>query len=183
MHHFLGIFTNSWEHRKLGEACRITTGFPFKSEDFRDDGNFLVLTNGNIQDDSPEVNDLSGNRILFREDSGLSKYVLDIDDILVTMDGTVGRSAKVAKHGQILAQRVARISGSLCQDYIFQILRAGAFEKEMAELSHGGTIKHISLNEIESFAFMCPSDLEEIKAISSCFNKIDTTIVLHQREC
>ena len=52
-------FTEPWEQRKLGEISEISTGFPFDSQEFNDEGEYLVITNSNIQDDSPVVLNLS----------------------------------------------------------------------------------------------------------------------------
>ena len=175
-------FTDSWEQRKLKEACQISTGFPFQSADFEDSGEYLVLTNGNIQDDRPDVDDSQGSRISIGQDSYLAKYILNIGDVLVTMDGTVGRTAKVSKNGQILAQRVGRINGSFCQNFIYQLLNSGEFSSAMKKVSHGGTIKHISLDEIGNYEYLAPKIQIETEKIGAYFTTIDNIIVLHQRK-
>lgn len=175
-------FTEAWEERSLGEEATIKTGYPFDSNDFDDDGEYLVITNGNIQNDSPSVNSSLGNRIEIENNAILSEYVLNPNDILVTMDGTVGRTAKVLEQKQILAQRVGRLIANSEPEFLYQLLNTGTFFKEMALLSHGGTIKHISLTEISCYRDYMPSYREEKEKIGTFFQNLDNLITLHQRE-
>lgn len=175
-------FTDSWEQRKLGEVSCVRTGFPFDSSEFSEDGEFLVITNGNIQDDNPEVDNLVGNRINVQDSRIKEQYVLNIGDILVTMDGTVGRTAKVTHEQLILAQRVGRLTAKCSSEFLYQSLNTGVFFDAMTTLSHGGTIKHISLSEIADFEFKIPASEAEQIAIGGFFGNIDRLITLHQRK-
>jgi len=175
-------FTGDWEQRKVQDVAFVSTGFPFDSKDFSDDGNFLVITNGNIQDASPVVDDSLGNRISIDDDKIKSAYLLNIGNILVTMDGTVGRTAKVIRNGQILAQRVGRLKAFNSGNFLYQWLNTGTFSKEMSALSHGGTIKHISLDEIRSYEAMMPQNSDEQEKIGKYFDNLDNLITLHQRK-
>ena len=172
----------AWEQRKLGDIVKISTGFPFDSDSFTEDGNYLVITNGNIQDNSSIVVSTIGNHISVFDEDIISKYVLNVDDILVTMDGTVGRTAKVSKENMILAQRVGRLKATEDSEFIYQLLNAGNFSKDMLRKSHGGTIKHISLSEISSFETLFPVDKRERSKIGNHFKQLDTLIALHQRK-
>lgn len=174
-------FTDDWEQRKLDEVATIRTGYPFDSNDFDDKGEYLVITNGNIQNDSPTVDSSLGSRINFNN-AMLSEYVLNPNDILVTMDGTVGRTAKVVEQKQILAQRVGRLTSKSDPEFLYQFLNTGEFLKKMALISHGGTIKHISLNEISSYISCMPSSSEEQTKIGTFFKSVDNLINLHQRK-
>ena len=173
---------DAWEQRKLGDIVKISTGFPFDSDSFTEDGNYLVITNGNIQDNSSIVDSTIGNHISVFDEDIISKYVLNVDDILVTMDGTVGRTAKVSKENMILAQRVGRLKATEDSEFIYQLLNAGNFSKDMLRKSHGGTIKHISLSEISSFETLFPVDKRERSKIGNHFKQLDTLIALHQRK-
>lgn len=175
-------FSGDWKQRKLGDIALVSTGCPFDSKDFSDDGDFLVITNGNIQDTSPVVDNSLGNRISIDDNKIKSTYLLDIGDILVTMDGTVGRTAKVIINGQILAQRVGRLKALNNSSFLYQWLNTGAFSKEMSILSHGGTIKHISLDEIRSYEAMIPQNDKEQEKIGKYFDNLDNLITSQQQE-
>ncbi|MCE2205087.1 restriction endonuclease subunit S [Streptococcus thermophilus] len=175
-------FTDDWEQRKLGELALVLTGFPFKNEDFVDNGKYLVITNGNIQNESSTVDVSLGNRIDDLSDEIKERYCLNKNDILVTMDGTVGRTAKVVDDNLILAQRVARLVANKNTEFVYQWLNQGSFFNEMTKVSHGGTIKHISLNEISNYSAKVPSNNIEQQKIGSFFKHLDDTIALHQRK-
>lgn len=175
-------FTETWKQHKLRELARIRTGFPFKSKDFSDDGHYRVITNANIQDNVSDVNASLGNRIDIEDGQLLRDYGLDIGDILVTMDGTVGRTAKVADDQLILAQRVGRLSAYKDGEFLYQALNSGKFSKDMATLSHGGTIKHISLEEIGSFLFLLPDSSKEQHLVGCFFSDLDSFIAFQQRK-
>lgn len=177
-------FQNSeaWEQRKLGEMATISTGYPFNSNEFDEKGNYLVITNGNIQNDSPTVNGHIGNRIKIENYDSRYEYILKRNDILVTMDGTVGRTAKVIESQQVLAQRVGRLTVKADPEFVYQFLNTGAFFDEMTLVSHGGTIKHISLNEIGNYENFVPYNNEEVKKIGKFFGNLDNLITLHQRK-
>lgn len=175
-------YTDAWERRQLGEIAQVRTGYPFDSMDFADKGEFLVVTNGNIQDDNPCVDNSQGNHIDVTDNRIISQYVLDIGDILVTMDGTVGRTAKVAHNQMILAQRVGRLTSYGNEEFLYQALTSGNFSETMTSLSHGGTIKHISLSEISNYNLFLPEDEIEQKKVGLLFQRVDRLITLHQRK-
>lgn len=175
-------FTEAWVEKELGEMATIKTGYPIDSNNFNDNGEYLVITNGNIQNDSHIVDNSYGNRINIENNASLSEHILNPNDILVTMDGTVGRTAKVEEQKQILAQRVGRLTAKLESEFLYQFLNTGKFFKEMSLISHGGTIKHISLTEISGFISYMPSYREEQKKIGAFFKHFDTLITLQKRE-
>ncbi|MCT3582136.1 restriction endonuclease subunit S [Levilactobacillus brevis] len=175
-------FADDWEVRKLEELTLVLTGFPFKNEDFVDNGKYLVITNRNIQNESSTVDVSLGNRVADLSDEIKERYYLNKNDILVTMDGTVGRTAKVVDDNMILAQRVARLVANKNTEFVYQWLNQGSFFNEMTKVSHGGTIKHISLNEISNYSATVPSNNIEQQKIGSFFKQFDNTIDLHQRK-
>ena len=168
-----------WEQRKLGECVDISTGYPFDSQDFNENGEYLVITNGNIQENTPFVLNNVGNRIDL--DDSLKKYILDIDDLLITMDGTVGRVSIVVDNKLVLAQRVCRIKSNEPY-YIYQLLSKNDFIRSMNKIGHGGTIKHISLSEISEYQAFYPKSQKERIKISSVLTNYDELITLHQRK-
>ena len=172
-------FTEDWEQRKLRKCVDISTGYPFDSQDFNENGEYLVITNGNIQENTPFVLNNVGNRIDL--DDSLKKYILDIDDLLITMDGTVGRVAIVVNNKLVLAQRVCRIKSNEPY-YIYQLLSKNNFIQSMNKIGHGGTIKHISLSEISEYQDFYPKSQKERIKISTVLTNCDKLITLHQRK-
>lgn len=175
-------FSGEWEESSLAEVAVVTTGYPFDSADFSEDGDLLVITNGNIQNCSSAVDGKVGNRIASIKVTSLIQYRLNLGDILVTMDGSVGRTAKVIDRNQILAQRVGRLVARKNTEFLYQSLNTGAFLETMSTISHGGTIKHISLSEIGSYIVQVPKDLDEQAKIGGYLKKLDELIEQHQNQ-
>lgn len=175
-------FEGGWKDKKLSEITKVSTGYPFKSHLFNDIGKYLVITNGNIQDNLPFVDDSIGNKVDISDEYLLNEYILKKNDILVTMDGTVGRTAKIKEKNQILAQRVGRLTTTINPEFLYQLLNTGKFSQEMVAISHGGTIKHISLSEISSYRDFVPSSIEEQSQIGYFFQNLDSLISLQQQK-
>lgn len=173
-------FSEEWKQCELRNACTIKTGYPSDSIDFSEDGIFRVITNVNIQDNSATVDNSLGNRVNIYDKQLIEEYVLKTGDILVTMDGTVGRTAKVADHHMVLAQRVGRLIANGDTEFVYQLLNVGSFYKRMAITSVGGTIKHISLSDIGNYTTSIPTNYLEQKAIGNYFQNIDKLIETNQ---
>ncbi|WP_405633092.1 restriction endonuclease subunit S [Pseudoalteromonas sp. Ld20] len=169
-------FSGEWVESSLAEEAVVNTGYPFDSADFSEDGDLLVITNGNIQNNSSAVAGKVGNRISSDKVPSLIQYKLNLGDILVTMDGSVGRTAKVIERNQILAQRVGRLVAKKNTEFLYQSLNTGDFLETMTTISHGGTIKHISLSEIGSYILQVPKDIDEQAKIGSYLKQLDTLI-------
>ncbi|GKL77136.1 restriction endonuclease subunit S [Klebsiella variicola] len=175
-------FSGEWEEKKIFDEAIVTTGYPFDSAEFSSSGDYLVITNGNIQNNSAVVDGKAGNRIASDKIACLSQYILNVGDILITMDGSVGRTAKVIATRQILAQRVGRLVAKNNTEFLYQSLNTGAFLEAMTTISHGGTIKHISLSEISNYALLVPKNLEEQVKIGNYLKKLDDLIAQHQQQ-
>lgn len=174
-------FTESWKEFSLEQVAKIRTGYPFNSNEFTKDGKYLVIANGNIQTSLPIVDSSAGNRITMKDPRIVDEYVLNDGDILVTMDGTVGRTAKVIEKNQILAQRVGRLTAYENSEFLYQALQTGSFYKNMSLVGHGGTIKHISLSEIESYKITMPDSKEQNK-VAEFFKNLDNQISIEEEK-
>ena len=174
-------FTDPWEQRKLKDLSTISTGFPFESTSFSDGGEYLVITNGNILAEEQYVLPYGGNKISLEHEL-IEQYGLNVGDVLVTMDGEVGRTAKVADERMVLAQRVGRLIAKNDPEFLYQWLNTGSFSRSMINIARGGTIKHISLAEIGAFEGVAPHDQNEIEKIGFFFRNMDHLITLHQRK-
>jgi len=174
------MFTKGWEQFKLGELSEVRTGKAFSSADFNNGGEYLVITNKNIQDGTSGSTPV-GDRIDISEETILNKYLLKGNNILVTMDGVnIGKTGKYSNEKAILAQRVGRINSEQIE-FLYQVTKNNQFISEMKKLSVGNAIKHISLKQISDYSFGAPIDEEEQAKIGKLFNKLDETIILQQQ--
>lgn len=174
-------FTGEWKKYSLKDLAKIRTGKAFESTDFIDDGEYMVVTNKNILDQTNGIVS-RGTRINISDQNVLKKYVLSGENILVTMDGVnIGVTGKYSNDKAVLAQRVGRLNSKQIE-FIYQVTKSSRFIAEMNKLSVGNAIKHISLNQISNYSFMAPASEEEQEIIGEFFKKIDRTIALQQQE-
>lgn len=174
-------FNEEWKQWKLGELAEVRTGKAFSSADFNDNGEYLVVTNKNIQDEANGIKSV-GDRIDIHDDVILNNYLLSGDNILVTMDGVnIGKTGKYSNEKAVLAQRVGRLNSEQI-DFVYQITSSNKFVSEMNKLSVGNAIKHISLKHISDYSFSAPTSKREQEKIGSFFKKIDRKIQLLQQK-
>lgn len=174
-------FTDAWEQRRLAELSEVRTGKAFSSTDFKNDGEYLIVTNKNILD---QVNGIKsvGDRIDISDDTILNNYLLSGENILVTMDGVnIGKTGKFSNEKAVLAQRVGRLNSEQLE-FIYQITSSNNFVSEMNKLSVGNAIKHISLQQISEYAFLAPISEEEQEKVGTFFANLDHLISLHKRK-
>lgn len=171
---------NNWKTYKLSEVTKLSTGFAFKSKDYENNGNLKVIRGINITEGKLRWGDDS--RFWNHSEKEYSKYLIELDDIVIGMDGSkVGKNrAIVRKHDlpSILAQRVARIQAIpnlSYQKYIWQLINNIQFENYISNVQTGTSIPHISLGQIGNFDIKLPS-YEEQKSIAQILSTIDDKI-------
>lgn len=173
-------FTDDWEQRELGEVAEVLTGKAFSSTDFSKNGQYLVITNKNIQDQTfGSVSE--GDRIDISESDVLEKYSLSGENILVTMDGVnIGKVGRFSDSKAVLAQRVGRLKSNN-MDFIFTLVDNEKFLTAMNKVSVGNAIKHISLKQISEYKVFVPIEAEQ-ERIGTFFSSLDQTIAFQQQK-
>lgn len=173
-------FTDDWEPRELGEVAEVLTGKAFSSTDFSKNGQYLVITNKNIQDQTfGSVSE--GDRIDISESDVLEKYSLSGENILVTMDGVnIGKVGRFSDSKAVLAQRVGRLKSNN-MDFIFTLVDNEKFLTAMNKVSVGNAIKHISLKQISEYKVFVPIEAEQ-ERIGTFFSSLDQTIAFQQQK-
>ncbi len=172
-----------WPTYRLGEIANIITGFPFKSDLYASSG-IRVLRGENI-----------GDRML-RWDSHRDKrwsqpfdraedYTLHADDIVLAMDGNVGKNKARIKANDLpllLAQRVACVRNNRLSDQVFlyYVLNAREFADYLNSVKTGTTIQHISMKQIADFEVSLPP-LTTQKRIAGILGALDDKIELNRR--
>lgn len=174
-------FLSPWKEYRLSELSKVTTGKAFKSTDFKINGDYLVITNKNIQDEENEIIS-KGDRINISDEVILNKYLLSGKNILVTMDGVnIGKTGRYSNNMAVLAQRVGRINSEQFE-FIYQITKSPKFISTMNQISVGNAIKHISLQQIADYTFMAPTEVAERLKIGEFFKDIDELILLTDKK-
>ncbi|MCF2737029.1 restriction endonuclease subunit S, partial [Bacteroides caecigallinarum] len=161
---------------KLGEICDILTGFPFDSSKFVAEG-IRLMRGVNIKrgmlDFNEEINRYWDNS------EGLEKYILEENDIVISMDGSlVGKSFAVILKEHLpllLVQRVARLrSASVNIKYVYFNI-TNSFSEYVDKVKTKGAIPHISLKDISNFMIPVPP-LSEQQRIVSILDKFESLV-------
>ena len=137
---------------KLGDACDILNGYAFKSSDYVENGIRVIrianVQKGYIEDSAPAFYPLDYD--------GLDKYMLEENDLLISLTGNVGRVALLEKKflPAALNQRVACLrlkTDKISKRYLFHILNSDFFERQCIFASNGVAQKNMSTEWLKEF--------------------------------
>ena len=170
------------EKIKIGNACDILNGFAFKSDQYVDEGIRVIrianVQKGYIEDNTPAFYPL--------ETKGIEKYMLDEEDLLVSLTGNVGRVAILEREmlPAALNQRVACLrlkTDKIEKGYLFHILNSDFFEKKCIQASNGVAQKNMSTEWLKEFSIPVYSK-EEQKKITTILDKLRNVINIREKE-
>ena len=162
------------EWRTLGETCDTLSGFPFDSSQFTSSG-IRLMRGMNVKRGVLDFRE--ENNRYWKGYDGLEKYLLESDDIIIAMDGSlVGQSYGLVKEEQrplLLVQRVARVrSRKANPHYIYHYISSGRFTDYVNLKRTAGAVPHISLRDIEHFKIPFPST-EKQNQIAAILDQFD----------
>lgn len=171
------------EYIKLSDAANIITGFPFKSEKFNTNGEGIKLIRGkNIGKGFLHWGEDA--RYWNEEFSEIEKYSLQLDDIIIGMDGSnVGKNFAVVTSNDLpslLVQRVARVRAreGFDQNYLKYCILNNRFTNYVNDIKTGSAIPHISGTQINNY--LIPKyDYSIQKKIGRIINSITKKIELN----
>ena len=168
------------EKMKIGDACELLNGFAFKSEQYMDSGIRIIrianVQKGYIEDNFPVFYPLNSKR--------LEKYMLEEDDLLVSLTGNVGRVALLKKDmlPAALNQRVACLrlkTNRIDKRFLYHILNSDIFEQQCIKSSNGVAQKNMSTEWLKSYEIPLYS-LDEQQKITTV---LDTIIeIIYERK-
>ena len=174
-------FTTPWEQRKVENIADIMGGNAWKSQDYDEFGDYLVITIANVKGDI-SIDDTIGNKI---KSSASNPYVLKTGDILISLTGNVGRVSKMTKIQAVLNQRVGKVkfkNKEVEPSFAFHLLHNPRFESSMIEAGQGAAQKNISNKDVLNYGIKIPIHNLEQQKISTIFDSIDNLITLHQQK-
>jgi len=154
---------SDWKLTDLKSEVDLLTGHPFKSTDYTEDVNDILLLRGDnigqgyLRWDG--VKRWSSEKI-----EELENYFLQEDDVVVAMDRPWIESG--LKYAYIsskdlpsfLVQRVSRLRAnkSLNQIFLRYVIGSRDFTKHVLSVQTGTAVPHISSNQIKEFKFFLP---------------------------
>lgn len=137
---------------KIGDVCDILNGYAFKSENYVDSGIRIIrisnVQKGYIEDSTPAFYSF--------DTMGLSKFMLEEGDLLMSLTGNVGRVAILEKEllPAALNQRVACLrlkSNKITKSYLFHFLNSNFFEQQCIMASNGVAQKNMSTEWLKDY--------------------------------
>ena len=177
----LGKIPKGWKVTTLKNHIDIKHGYAFKGEFFSDKPTkYVLLTPGNFK----VGGGFKGDKIKYYDGQILEEYILDTDDLLVTMTDlsvmgdTLGFPMYVPKfdstiflHNQRLGKINIKNDSYLSTTFLYHLCCSLKYRIEILASLTGSTVKHSSPERIMSFQFELPEE-NKIKK----FDKIITPI-------
>ena len=184
-------FTDEWEEKRLGEISNIKGGYAFKSQNFLNNkSKYQVIKMGNIYknklllDKSPSYLD----EISEKE----KDYLLEKDDIILTLTGTVGKrdfgySCQIKEEKNLLLnQRLACIKSKkeiINRKFLRYIISHQNFLDIFFEISMGGTGNqaNVSIKDICDIIVKIGENKEQQK-IADFLSSVDIKISITEEK-
>jgi type I restriction enzyme S subunit len=167
-----GVFErkgDGWVEKRLGDLIHIQNGYAFKSDEYTNEGYFLMRIS-NVQDG--EIT-LSNPKYVRIDDPRIARFILNEGDILVSLTGNIGRVGIVnAEHlPAALNQRVARITlkdeKAMLHNFLFFFLRSNYFREHLQGAGHGAAQQNVSTKEIAEVELSLPPVAEQQRLLDA----------------
>ena len=144
----LGLIPEGWRIGKVNDIINLLSGFPFKSSDFQENGDYQLITIKGVQDGYLDVT--SADRLSSLPSKMPQYCILNIGDILISLTGNVGRICIVDRNNLLLNQRVAILSPKNIRDsfYAYTMFRSESMKNELIHLARGTA--QLNLSPIET---------------------------------
>ena len=176
-----------WKTEKLGQLCRVFSGYGFKTLDYTKKGIPLIKI-GNLQDGEVVINpDNDYMPESWQQKEQLQKFILKSRDILIALTGaTTGKTAVVSPNlaGTFLNQRVGKIeliSPDAEQDFILVAIKTRFFQEVIQQNILRSAQGNISPSSIAQIPIPLPP-LPEQRAIAHVLQTIQEAKAARQRE-
>ncbi len=168
----------------LGDHIHIKHGYPFASEHFVDEGEYLLLSPGNCH----EVGGLKlrGDRDKYYDGEFPQEYLLSKGDLLVVMTDLVqsapllGGAFVIPEDGRYLHnQRLGLVTvnpdSEIDKSYLYYLLNTHEYRGQVRGSASGSTVRHTSPTKIYRCKVRVP-DLDTQRRIASILSSYDDLI-------
>ncbi len=153
---FLNENSSNWQDGRINTLFDLFSGFAFKSSEYKESGNYRLVTIKNVQDG---YIDLSRTDYLIEPPERMPKYcALELGDILLSLTGNVGRCCLVNEENLLLNQRVAKLTPKNSRDWAFgyALFRQKSIRGKLEELAKGTAQSNLSPVETSEMEIKIP---------------------------
>ena len=178
----------SWRDIILGDAIHVKHGFAFKSQHFSDNGEYIVLTPGNFNEEGGFRLRPGKNR--FYAGDIPDEYILSKDDLVIAMteqgSGLLGSSALIPDGDKFLHnQRIGLIQDLnetvLDKKFLYYLFNTRSIRGQISGSATGTKVKHTAPERIYRVNATVPSKVPEQKKIASILSTYDDLIKNNRR--
>ena len=177
-----------WPNVELGDLIEILTGYPFKSNQYSENGHGIKLLRGdNVVQGSFRWEGVK----LWPEEALIDKhesYWLKVGDVILAMDRPwieAGlKTSQITSHDlpALLVQRVSclRSKDGLDQNFLRYLISSYWFTEYVKSIQTGTAVPHISAGQIKAYTFNLPP-IHEQRTIGIILKSLDDKIELNRQ--
>lgn len=177
----------SWKETTLGEGIHIKHGFGFKSEFFNEQGQYIVLTPGNIYEEGG-FRPRPGKDRYYTGDFN-SDFILSANDLIIAMTeqapGLLGSSAIISEDNKYLHNQrlgLVTITNDTLFDkkFLYYLFNIHPIRGQISGSASGTKVRHTSPERIYRVEVKIPDVLTQ-KKIGAILSKYDDLIENNRR--
>jgi type I restriction enzyme, S subunit len=180
MDKMMNSLPNNWQHKKLGDVCKLKNGYAFKSTEYINNNEAVPIIR--ISD----INDgivLTDKAVRITSNDEYKSSIINNGDILIAMSGATTGKFGIFKSNEkaYQNQRVGRfqIIDSTKLDNQFLYYQINALKRQIEKDAYGGAQPNISSTKIEEMNIVLPplpQQQQIVAKIETLFTQIDAAL-------
>ncbi|HFK1809841.1 TPA: restriction endonuclease subunit S [Bacillus cereus] len=185
-----GEIPKMWESVKFETLFKIKHGYAFKSEFFKDEGKYILLTPGNFEASGGLK--LKGNKEKYYIGEVPQEYILNKDDLLVVLTDLtkeckiLGSPAFIKEdnyflHNQRLGKIIELDEEKINKRYLFHLFNSSLYRQHLKNTATGTTVRHTSPDRICEVTVPLPL-LEEQEKIDSILSTVESKLKIENKK-
>ena len=169
------LYDKNHKKIKLSTLISIYNGYAFKSNNYKANAKYKIITIGNVTGD--RYINLDSINTIDKLPSDIQQHqIIKNGSILVSLTGNVGRTSICNEDDCLLNQRVALVkSKNINEKFIYHILSSSRFLNKMISSSQGAAQKNISTKDILNYEITLLSK-ERMEYVTLLLEKIENKI-------
>jgi len=169
-----------WEVKRISSKIKIGSGFPFKTEDYDDNGKYKIITIKSVQSGYLDIN--KADKIDFIPKNLPDFCKLNKGDVLMSLTGNVGRMCFVDQENLLLNQRVGKLlADRKFVQYGYLYFKRPENRIRLEKIANGSSQSNLSPVDTVKDYFVIPKE-ETLDSFSIRVNPIFDTLLKIQEE-